>query len=45
MLQSDKKVKDGKVRFVLPTQIGAATVTSQVALETLPPLLQTLLAG
>ena len=29
-LQSDKKVKDGRVRFVLPTQIGAATVTDQV---------------
>lgn len=29
-LQTDKKVKAGKVRFVLPTQIGAATVTDQV---------------
>lgn len=29
-LQIDKKVKDGKVRFVLPTQIGAATVTDEV---------------
>lgn len=29
-LQSDKKVKSGQVRFVLPTQIGAATVTDQV---------------
>ncbi len=29
-LQTDKKVKDGKVRFVLPTQIGAATVTDQL---------------
>lgn len=29
-LQSDKKVQAGKVRFVLPTQIGAATVTDQV---------------
>ncbi|MDX2097073.1 MAG: 3-dehydroquinate synthase [Leptolyngbyaceae cyanobacterium bins.59] len=28
-LQSDKKVKGGKVRFVLPTQIGAAIVTDQ----------------
>lgn len=26
-LQNDKKVKDGRVRFVLPTQIGAAKVT------------------
>jgi 3-dehydroquinate synthase len=30
-LQSDKKVKSGQVRFVLPTQIGAATVTDQVS--------------
>lgn len=29
-LQTDKKVEAGKVRFVLPTQIGAATVTDQV---------------
>ncbi|NEO29695.1 MAG: 3-dehydroquinate synthase [Symploca sp. SIO3C6] len=29
-LQTDKKVQDGKVRFVLPTQIGEVTVTDQV---------------
>lgn len=29
-LQTDKKVKAGKVRFVLPTQISAAIVTDQV---------------
>ena len=29
-LQTDKKVKDGKVRFVLPTQISQVTVTDQV---------------
>ena len=29
-LQTDKKVKDGKVRFVLPTRIGQVTVTDQV---------------
>jgi len=29
-LQSDKKVESGKVRFVLPTQIGAAKVTDEV---------------
>jgi 3-dehydroquinate synthase len=29
-LQTDKKVKGGKVRFVLPAHIGAATVTDQV---------------
>jgi 3-dehydroquinate synthase len=32
-LQTDKKVKAGKVRFVLPTQIGAVTVTDQVPTE------------
>jgi 3-dehydroquinate synthase len=31
-LQTDKKVKAGRVRFVLPTQIGVATVT-----DTVPP--------
>ncbi|PSP18033.1 MAG: 3-dehydroquinate synthase [Cyanobacteria bacterium QS_8_64_29] len=34
-LQADKKVKAGRVRFVLPTQIGAATVSDRVS----PPLL------
>ncbi|MBD2077479.1 3-dehydroquinate synthase [Phormidium sp. FACHB-592] len=29
-LQADKKVEAGQVRFVLPTQIGAAIVTDQV---------------
>ncbi|MBW4480523.1 MAG: 3-dehydroquinate synthase [Tolypothrix brevis GSE-NOS-MK-07-07A] len=29
-LQTDKKVKDGKVRFVLPTQIGVVNVTDEV---------------
>ncbi len=29
-LQTDKKVISGKVRFVLPTRIGAATVTDKV---------------
>jgi 3-dehydroquinate synthase len=29
-LQTDKKVKDGKVRFILPTQIGTVTITDQV---------------
>jgi 3-dehydroquinate synthase len=32
-LQTDKKVKAGQVRFVLPTQIGAATVSDQVSAE------------
>ena len=34
-LQSDKKVKAGKVRFVLPTAIGKVTITDQVAPELL----------
>ncbi|MFW6358612.1 MAG: 3-dehydroquinate synthase [Chroococcales cyanobacterium] len=29
-LQTDKKVKAGKVRFILPTQIGAVTITDNV---------------
>ena len=33
-LQSDKKVRDGKVRFVLPTQIGRVIVTDQADAET-----------
>jgi len=38
-LQTDKKVKSGKVRFVLPTQIGAATVTDQVPPDVLRQVL------
>ena len=33
LLLSDKKVKDGKVRFVLPTEIGQVTITNQVPEE------------
>ncbi|BAU10523.1 3-dehydroquinate synthase AroB [Leptolyngbya sp. NIES-3755] len=39
-LQADKKVKDGKVRFVLPRQIGTVIVTDQVE----PAIIQTVLA-
>lgn len=39
-LQTDKKVKDGKVRFVLPTQIGAATVTDKVTADFIQQVLQ-----
>ena len=38
-LQTDKKVKDGKVRFVLPTQIGAVTVTDQLPSDTIRQVL------
>ena len=41
-LQTDKKVKAGKVRFVLPTQIGAATVTDQVTDDLIRQVLQEL---
>lgn len=39
-LQTDKKVKDGKVRFVLPTQIGAVTVTDQVPADVIRQVLK-----
>jgi 3-dehydroquinate synthase len=39
-LQTDKKVKDGKVRFVLPTQIGAVTVTDQVPADVIRQVLR-----
>lgn len=38
-LQSDKKVKDGKVRFILPTQIGTVIITDQVSAEVLRQVL------
>jgi 3-dehydroquinate synthase len=41
-LQLDKKVKSGKVRFVLPTQIGAVKVTDEVPTETIRKVLQNL---
>lgn len=40
LLQTDKKVKDGRVRFVLPTEIGKATVTDQVAPEIITQVLE-----
>ncbi|NET51635.1 MAG: 3-dehydroquinate synthase, partial [Merismopedia sp. SIO2A8] len=33
-LQTDKKVKAGKVSFILPTRIGEVTITDQVSSET-----------
>ncbi|HEY9294756.1 MAG TPA: 3-dehydroquinate synthase, partial [Phormidium sp.] len=38
-LQTDKKVKSGKVRFVLPRRIGEATVTDQVPPDVLRQVL------
>lgn len=39
-LQSDKKVKAGQVRFVLPTQIGAATIVDNVPESKIRQVLQ-----
>ncbi len=39
-LQTDKKVKAGQVRFVLPTQIGAVQVTDQVPAAVIHQVLQ-----
>lgn len=38
-LQTDKKVKAGKVRFILPTQIGSAIVSDRVTSETIRQVL------
>lgn len=39
-LKTDKKVQAGKVRFVLPTCIGAATVTDRVSQDLIRQVLQ-----
>ena len=39
-LQTDKKVLAGRVRFVLPTQIGAATLTDVVPPDTIRQILR-----
>lgn len=44
LLQTDKKVKAGRVRFVLPTQIGQATITDQVSSEVVIQALETMQA-
>ncbi len=41
-LQTDKKVKAGKVRFVLPTEIGNVTITDQVPQDIIRQVLQDL---
>ncbi|MBD2161805.1 MAG: 3-dehydroquinate synthase [Limnothrix sp.] len=38
----DKKVKDGKVRFILPTRIGAVEMVDQVPADVLYPVLRAL---
>jgi len=44
-LQTDKKVKAGRVRFVLPTSIGVATVTDQVPPAEIQQVLQQMQPG
>ncbi|GAB1539416.1 hypothetical protein NUACC21_20820 [Scytonema sp. NUACC21] len=39
-LQLDKKVKAGKVRFILPTQIGVVQITDEVPSDTIRQVLQ-----
>ena len=39
-LQSDKKVKAGKVRFILPTQMGQVQITDQVPGDVISQVLQ-----
>lgn len=38
-LQTDKKVKAGKVRFILPQQIGTVTITDQVTSDVIREVL------
>lgn len=44
-LQLDKKVKAGKVRFILPTQIGAVIITDEVPEEVIHEVLQQMKSG
>jgi 3-dehydroquinate synthase len=44
-LQTDKKVKAGQVRFVLPKQIGEVAVTPQVTPQVMKPVLQRMAMG
>ena len=45
VLLTDKKVKDGQVRFILPTQLGQVKMTDQVPTQTIKTVLQSMLAG
>lgn len=44
-LKTDKKVKAGQVRFVLPTAIGTVTITDQVPTEVIQQVLETVTAA
>lgn len=39
-LQTDKKVKDGKVRFILPVEIGKVTITDKVPADIIREVLE-----
>jgi len=41
-LQGDKKVKNGRVRFVIPSRIGAVSVCSDVTTEQINTCLEAL---
>ncbi|WP_017663625.1 3-dehydroquinate synthase [Baaleninema simplex] len=41
-LQTDKKVKDGRVRFVLPTEIGRATISDRITEDLVRSALETM---
>lgn len=41
-IQIDKKVRDGKVRFILPTQIGKVKITDEVPTNTIRSVLNNL---
>ncbi|WP_008313928.1 3-dehydroquinate synthase [Leptolyngbya sp. PCC 6406] len=42
LLQGDKKVQDGRVRFILPEALGRVTITDQVSHDDLYPVLTAL---
>jgi 3-dehydroquinate synthase len=42
LLQGDKKVQDGRVRFILPEGLGRVSITDQVTAATLTPVLTAL---
>lgn len=44
-LQTDKKVQDGKVRFILPTQLGKVTITDEVPSEVIQQVLRQMQAS
>jgi 3-dehydroquinate synthase len=45
VLQTDKKVKAGKVRFILPTQIGVVTITDEVPADVIRQVLREMQAA